>query len=259
MIIKHTLILALMALGTAFTSFAEEAASEEPRLLAFERSTESTTEQIFLIIDGDFVSGTQFGESEAGIAYGRLFGNVREDGVLHVTFNYEIEGAPGSVEQLMKLEDGQLTLATGELEEHGPNQQSLKDPEGATYSTALKQVPISLPAPESDEEKAVLTPVAAGISELTGVKCDLSEGRLRVAGDWAIFQGYLTTLDDNKPSDPEMAVNVAEREIQVQVKKDGGTWKVVRSVFASPVGSFDYEFTDENIPPWQIFESLDLY
>jgi len=261
MITKDTFILALAALatfGNALSLFAQETAAE-PRLLAFEKKSENTEDQIFLIIDGDLVSGTQFGSSEAGTAYGKLFGKVREDGLLHVTFNYDIEGQPGSVEQLMKLEEGRLTLAEGELEEHGPNQMSLKDPSGVTFTRPLEKAPLSLPEPDSEEGKAALTPVDAAVSELTGVKCDLSGGRLRVAGDWAIYQGYLSAIDDKVPSDPEMAVNIAEREIQVQLKKDGAAWKVVRSIFASPLGSFDYEITDDTLPPWQIFESLDNY
>ncbi len=252
------LALALATLGIAFGTFAQENSGQH-RLLAFEKKSENTEDQIFLIIDGDFVSGTQFGSSEAGSAYGKLFGKVREDGLLHVTFNYEIEGQPGSVEQLMKLEEGRLTLAVGELEEHGPSQMSLKDPSGVTFTMPFEQAPLSLPEPDSDEGKAVLTPVDAAVSELTGVKCDLSDGRLRVAGDWAIYQGYLSAIEDKVPSDPEMAVNVAEREIQVQLKKDGADWKVVRSIFASATGSFDYEVTDDTLPPWQIFESLDNY
>lgn len=255
---KHSLILALAVFGSTFCGFAEEA-SDEPKVLAFEQKTEDSDDQIFLIIDGEDVSGTQFGDSEAGSAYGTLFGKVRKDGVLHVTFNYDIDGQPGSTEQLMKLEEGRLTLAVGDLEEHGPNQMTLKDPGSAAFTKILKQVPHSLPEAGSDEEKALLTPVEAAVSKLTGVKCDLSEGRLRVGGDWAIYQGYLSALDDKVPGDPEMAVNLAEREIQVQLKKDGESWKVVRSIFASPEGSFDYEVNDDDLPPWQIFESLDNY
>ncbi len=252
--IKTALITTLAVFGTAITSFAQDA-EPEAKYLAFEKKTDTSEEQLYLIIDGEFVRGTLSEGSNEGTAFGRVFGKVREDGVLHLTYNYTIEDQPGSEEQLMKLGKGEITIAEGELAEHGPNQNVLKDPKGVKFTKVLKQVPISLPKPESPEAEAVHKPVEAVVSKLTGVKCDTKGGFVRVAGDWALYQGYIAVLDEKIPADPEIAKKVAECEFQAQLKKDGNGWKVVRSIFASQIGSFDYEdISEENMAPWQLLE-----
>lgn len=255
---KPTLIIALAALGTSLSSFAQDA-EPEAKILAFEKKTGNSEEQLYLIIEGEFVRGTQYAGSNEGSAFGRIFGKVREDGVLHVTYNYDVEGQPGSEEQLMKLGKGEINIAEGELDEHGPNQNTLKDPKNVKFTKVFKQVPISLPKPDSAEAAAVLKPVDAAISKLTGVKSDLSGGQVRVAGDWALFQGYVAPPEDKKPSDPEIATKVAEREFQAQLKKDGKGWKIVRSIFASEGGSFDYEDSSDETAPWQLLDDGEVH
>lgn len=254
MAIKSALITSLVVLGTAFAVFSQDTAPDA-RYLAFEKKTADDEEQLYLIIDGEFVRGTQCSSSEAGTAYGRVFGKVREDGVLHLTYNYTIEDQPGSEEQLMKLGEGQITIAQGELDEHGPGQMTLKDPKNVQFTKVLKQVPLSRPKPDSVEAKAVFKPVEAVVNKLTGVQCDTTGGFVRVAGDWALYQGHITIPGEKKPADPEIAKKLAEREFQAQLKKGGKGWEVVRSVFASEGGSFDYEdISEENSAPWQLIE-----
>jgi len=172
-----------------------------PKILASEKKTGESEEQLYRVIEGEFISGTQFAGSDAGSAFGRIFGKVREDGVLHVTFNYEIEGQPGSEEQLMKLGKGEITVAEGELTEHGPNQNVLKEPKGVKFTKVFKQVPLSEPKTDTKEAAAVIEPVDAVITKLAGMKCDLSGGLVRIAGDWALFQGFIVTPEDKKPAD----------------------------------------------------------
>jgi hypothetical protein len=172
-----------------------------PKILASEKKTGESEEQLCRVIEGEFISGTQFAGSDAGSAFGRIFGKVREDGVLHVTFNYEIEGQPGSEEQLMKLGKGEITVAEGELTEHGPNQNVLKEPKGVKFTKVFKQVPLSEPKTDTKEAAAVIEPADAVITKLAGMKCDLSGGLVRIAGDWALFQGFIVTPEDKKPAD----------------------------------------------------------
>ena len=254
--LKHTLITTIAVFGTAFTSFAQDAT--EPKILAFEKKTKDSEDQLYVVIEGDFISGTQFAGSEAGTAFGRIFGKVREDGVLHLTFNYEIEGQPGSEEQLMKLGKGEITVAMGELTVHGPNQLVLKDPKGVKFTRVLKQVPLSEPKMESKEAAAVLEPVDAIITKLAGMKCDLSSGVVRIAGDWALYQGFISTPEDKKPADPQIATKIAQLQFQAQLKKDDKGWKVLRSAFeSSPGGGYEFpENSDDSQAPWQLFEGI---
>lgn len=74
-----------------------------------------------LWVDSGAVGGSEFsGVPEKDSAYGSITGNVREDGLLHVTFNYTIEGNRQSEEQLLKIDGNKLIVGEGELEEHGP-------------------------------------------------------------------------------------------------------------------------------------------
>lgn len=231
-----------------------------PKILASEKKTGESEEQLCRVIEGEFISGTQFAGSDAGSAFGRIFGKVREDGVLHVTFNYEIEGQPGSEEQLMKLGKGEITVAEGELTEHGPNQNVLKEPKGVKFTKVFKQVPLSEPKTDTKEAAAVIEPADAVITKLAGMKCDLSGGLVRIAGDWALFQGFIVTPEDKKPADAEIGDKIAQFQFQAQLKKDGTGWKVLRSAFESAGG--DYEFpddSDDSTVPWQLFEGIDGY
>jgi hypothetical protein len=95
-----------------------------------------------LWVDSGAVGGSEFsGAPEKDSAYGSITGNLREDGLLHVTFNYTIEGNRQSEEQLLKIDGNKLIVGKGELEEHGPGQLVLKNPKSVKFDgKALTEV-----------------------------------------------------------------------------------------------------------------------
>ncbi len=255
MTIKYSLITALSALGAAFSAFAQDAAPES-KVLAFELKKADAEEQIYLIIEGEFLRGTQGSSAESGSAYGKLFGQIREDGVLHVTYNYVIENQIGSKEELFKIAGDKLTVAVGELETHGPNQMVLKDPKKVKFSKVFKQVPLTIPEPDSAESKAVTKVLQGPLAKEAGVPVTLN-GIVRIAGNWAFFEGMVTPEEGKTPKDEAVATKLAEREFQAFLKKDDkGGWKVLRSTFAGPAGYFEYEDESETAP-WQLTENPD--
>ena len=250
-----TLMIAFTVLGFAFS-----AAAQDAKILCFEKKTGDDAEQLYLVIESHIVRGTRSSSSEAASAYGKIFGNVREkDGILHVTYNYEIDGyQPGSEEQLMKLGKGSIAIAEGELEEHGPGQLVLKNPKAAKFTKVFKQVPLSSVEPNSPDGKAIVKAVDGVLSDSLGFSPGAYEnGFFRVAGDWALFQGYLTLPGNKKLTKPDLAAQFAEREFQAQLKKDSkGVWKVIRHGFAMPDGAFDCTHLDDAPAPWQLMESM---
>lgn len=245
--------LALAILCTASCGLAQETS----RVLCFEKDTKDQEHHVFLIIEFHRVRGTQSSGDENASADGRLWGIVREDGVLHLTYHYTIEDQPGSEEQLMKVEKGRLLIGEGELEEHGPGQLVLKSPGDVKFTKALKQVPLTFPALESAEGKPVIEAVDEAVKELTGISPGYDGGEIRMAGSWAIYQGFLKpAADQKKPADPEMAANVEQREFQAMLKKNArGRWKVLSSAFANDAGLFDQFPSDEGPMPWQLREN----
>ena len=242
----------------ALTAFVFSAAAQDAKVLCFEKKTGDSEEQLYLVIEGYMVRGTRSNASEAASTYGKIFGNVREkDGILHVTYHYEIDGhQPGSEEQLMKLGKGSIAIAEGELEEHGPGQLVLKNPKAAKFTKVFKQVPLRDAEAGSPEAKAIVKTVDGVLSDSVGFSPGYGNGFFRLAGDWALFQGFLTMPDDKKAAHPALAAQFAEREFQAQLKKDSkGVWKVIRHGFAMPDGSFDYTHLDDAPSPWQLVES----
>lgn len=249
-----TLLITLTVFGFAFSAVAQDA-----KILCFEKKSGDSEEQLYLVIEGYMVRGTRASASEAASAYGKIFGNVREkDGILHVTYHYEIDGdQPGSEEQLMKLGKGSIALADGELEEHGPGQLVLKNPKAAKFTKVFKQVPLRDVEAGSPEAKAIVKAVDGVLSDSVGFSPGYENGFFRLAGDWALFQGFLTLPDGKKAAHPALAAQFAEREFQAQLRKDGkGMWKVIRHGFALPDGSFDYTHLNDAPAPWQLAESM---
>lgn len=234
----------------------------EIRELCFESVTPESEDRLYLFISEGYISGTQSGMSEAGTAYGKIMGTIREDGLLHITFNYEIEGTPGSEEQLMKLaqDETQVTLAQGELEERGPGQMVLKDPKAAageaSFTKVLKRVPLITPKPDSEEFVAIRKAVEGIASQLAGVKADGSNGEIRIADGKALYQGFFHVEEGEVPRNAAMATKIQENEIQAQLQKEGSGWKVVRHSFEQGAHGFIYDDGLDFELPWQLFEAF---
>ena len=244
----------------ALLSFTFSAMAQDAKVLCFEKKTAESEEQLYLVIEGYMVRGTASSSSEGGSAEGRIFGNVREaDGVLHITYNYLIDGhEPGSEEQLMKLGKGSIAIAEGELEERGPGQLVLKNPKAAKFTKVFKQVPLSFIEADAPEAKAIAKAVGGVLSDSIGFSpAGYENGFFRLAGDWALFQGYLTVPEGIKP-DPAMVGQLQNQEFQAQLKKDSkGVWQVIRHGFALPDGiHFDHTIIEDAPAPWQLMESM---
>lgn len=226
----------------------------QSKILCFEKNSDDAVEQIYLVIDGEFISGSQYSSAESGTAYGKLSGKIREDGVIQATYSYDIENQPGSHEQLFKIEGDKLLEGVGELKEHGPNQMVLKDPNAVEFTKVFNQVPLSIPAPDSAEAKSVTGALQGPLAEEAGVPVQF-DGIVRTAADWAYFEGMVSPADGETPKDKEIATKLSERKFQAFLKKtDKGDWMVLRSAFAVPEGYFEYQDEGE-AAPWQLTEN----
>lgn len=247
---KTSFLTTLILMSTSLGAFAQT------QTLYFEHKSAEDETEVSLYVEGGFVSGTEYsGVPEKDSAYGEISGVVRKDGLLHVTFNYTIEGSKQSEEQILKIDGDKLYIGEGELEERGPGQIVLKDREKVKFTQALKQLPLSEPEVDSPEGKAITKILQGPVAKLTGVPV-VFEGMVRVSGPWALFVGTVTAVEGKTPKDEEMATKMAERQFQAFLKQDDkGAWKVLRSAFASADGYFEYEGESEDAP-WQLMEGL---
>ena len=225
----------------------------------FEHKSKGTEIHITLTVDGESVNGLQFSgsdEPETHGAYGPISGNVRKDGLLHVTYNYEIEGNRQSEEQLLKLDGNKLYLGDGELEERGPGQMVLKDPKSVTFEKAFKEIEVKDAEAQSDEGKAVIQVLQAPVDKLIGAPVVLS-GMVRTSGNWARYYGSVSLEEGKKAKDEKTARALEVATLRAYFKKDEkGGWKLVRYLFENtidlepPTEGQDFE-TDT---PWVLEE-----
>ncbi len=248
---KVLLLTTLTLLITSLGAFAQA------QTIYFERKSAENETKVSLFIDEEFVSGNEFtGVPETDdIAYGEITGKVRKDGLLHVTFNYMIEGSQQSEEQILKLDGDKLFIGEGELEERGPGQMVLKDRETVKFTKALQKLPLTEPALDSPEAKAVTKALQGPAAKLTGVPVTF-EGLVRISDEWAVFMGS-ATAEGKKPKDSKMADKMDQRAFRAFLKKDAkGGWKVLCADFANQDGYFEFEGEFENAP-WQLTDGLD--
>lgn len=232
----------------------------------FQLITPATNDQpqyedsVALWISGESAGGTRFnGAPEVHGAYGNLTAAVRPDGIIHATWNYEIEGSQQSEEQLMKLDGDTLYLGNGELEEHGPGQMVLKDPGKVVFEKALKEVTVSEPALDSKEAAPVLGVIKETVSRLAGTPVTL-DGALRLTGGWVRFVGFIATPDGAEPKNEAFASRLGD-EFQIQLKLDGEKgWKLIRHGFRNSEGFYEIEEATEDFEtaPWPLEEELFL-
>jgi len=119
MILKSIFRIAMVVLGASFAAFAQDA-DPDFKCLAFEKNTTEYKNRLYLVISGDSIGGNQ-------------------------SLEYDDGAEPGAVEQLMKLGKGEIAITEGELEEHGPNQKTLKDPKNVPF-TKIFQTGATQPA-----------------------------------------------------------------------------------------------------------------
>lgn len=214
-------------------------------------------ESISLFVSEDYAGGTEFaGSAETHSAYGNLTAVVRPDGIIHATWNYEIEGSEQSEEQLLKLDGDTLYLGEGELEERGPGQMVLKDPAAVVFEKALKEVAMSeLPA-NAEEAAASVAALKAEIAKLAGGAVEL-DGMLRETQGWVRFLGYLAPAEGATLQNAEFAGRFPN-EFQIQVKKDGDQWKLIRHGFRGAEGYFELTEASEEYEsaPWPLEEEM---
>lgn len=230
----------------------------QSQTLYFEHKTSKEEILVTLNVEEGNVNGTEYNgvPQTDDITGGQITGNVQENRLLHVTFNYIVEGYRGSEEQLLKLDGDKLFIGEGELEERGPGQMVLKDREKVKFTQALKHLPLSEPALDTPEAKAITQLLQEPVAKLAGVPVTF-DGLVRISGDWALYIGPVTTAEGKQPKDEEIAKKLSERQFQAILKKDAkGGWKVLRSAFANVDGYFDYEGEYENAP-WQLTDGLE--
>lgn len=215
-------------------------------------------DSVSLWVSGESAGGTRFsGGAEVHSAFGSLLAEVRPDGIIHATWNYEIEGSQQSEEQLMKLDGDTLYLGTGELEEHGPGQMVLKDPGTVAFEVALKEVEVREPALDSEEAEPVAGFLKQTVSKLAGAPVSL-DGSLRLTGGWARFVGFVTTADGAEATNEAFASRMGD-EFQIQLKQDGEKgWTLIRHGFRNAEGFYEIEEATEDFEtaPWPLEEEL---
>jgi hypothetical protein len=223
-----------------------------------EKDEPAYEESIALWVSGEYAGGTQFAGSEGThSAYGNLTAVVRPDGIIHATWNYDIEGSQQSEEQLLKLDGDSLYLGEGELEERGPGQMVLKDPAKVVFEKALKEIKMSEPAIDSQEAAPVVVAIKEAVSKLAGAPVEL-EGGLRLTQGWVRFLGFVNAAEGTAPKNETFAA-MMENEFQIQLKKDGDKgWKLIRHGFRGPEGYFEIEEASEEFEsaPWPIEEEF---
>lgn len=242
------LILALTALSLPVL------AQTAPRF--FEHKSKNAEIRISIIVEGDSVTGTQTngsGEVETHGAMGTMTGNAK-DGVLHVTYNYEIEGNRQSEEQLLKLDGNQLILAEGELEEHGPGQMVLKEPKKVKFATVLKEVTLKEFAHDTINAKPVMPTIDEALAKFVGAPVKL-DGTLRMTRGWVRFTGSVSVAEGQKPKNAAIATQLEQAMVRAYLKSDGkGGWTMVRYEFEgvdgldAPSEGQDYE----SQAPWPL-------
>ena len=215
-------------------------------------------ESIALWVSGEYVGGSQFAGSEGtDSAYGNLVAVVRPDGIIHATWNYDIEGSEQSEEQLLKLDGDTLYLGEGELEERGPGQMVLKDPAKVVFEKALKEIKMSEPAIDSEEAAPIVTALKEAVAKLAGAPVEL-EGGLRLTQGWVRFLGFVKPAEGAEVKNENFAGNL-DNEFQIQLKKDGDKgWKLIRHGFRGAEGYFEIEEASEDFEaaPWPLEEEI---
>jgi len=227
----------------------------EPQTLFFAKETAEDTTRITLYIDGDDVTGTQSWQpkEEAHGAHGTLSGILTGGGIIQVLYEYTIEGAEQSEEQVLKLEGDKLYIGEGELTEAADGRLNLKEPNKVGFQKYLTRVPVKEPKIGSPERKAIMDAMRAPVSAEIG-KAVTFTGNVRATGGWARFQGNVAPADGRKPANEDAAFSL-ELDFYALLKQDKeGTWKVLHSGFAGDIGV--REEAREKYPkaPWVLFE-----
>lgn len=215
-------------------------------------------ESIALWVSGEAAGGTQFAGSEGThSAYGNLVAVVRPDGIIHATWNYDIEGSEQSEEQLLKLDGDTLYIGEGELEERGPGQMVLKDPAKVVFEKALKEIKMSELAIDSEEAAPLVAAVKEAVAKLAGAPVTL-EGTLRLTQGWVRFVGFVKPAEGAEVKDETFAGSLGD-EFQILLKQDAEKkWKLVRHGFRGPDGYFELQEASEEYEsaPWPLEEEL---
>lgn len=248
-----TTLAALVLTALSFNSFADSINRY------FKLETKERLVTIALWADSGSVGGSQYnGAPETDSAYGSIMGNVREDGLLHVTFNYSIEGSRQSEEQLIKLDGNKLIIGEGELEERGPGQMVLKDPKSVKFDgEALAEVKLDEFDVQDPKAKPVVSLVTAVLEKSAGVPVTLI-GSVRVSGGWARIVGNVQVPEGKKVENEALAAKFSNQSLQAYLKQDKtGTWKIVRQGFMSDDGSIDFGAEEnQEEAPWPIDEDF---
>jgi hypothetical protein len=234
--------------GVRYFQLITPAANDEPQY----------EEAVALWVSGEAAGGTQFnGSAETHSAYGNLTAVVRPDGIIHATWNYDIEGSEQSEEQLLKLDGDTLYIGSGELEERGPGQMVLKDPAKVVFEKALKEVEMSEPAIDSEEAAPLVTAVKEAVSKLAGAPVNL-DGGLRLTQGWVRFLGFISPAEGAEVKNEAFAGSIGD-EFQILLKQDEDKkWKLIRHGFRGAEGYFELEEASEEYEtaPWPLEEEL---
>lgn len=228
----------LILLTFALPAFAQtpepESAPARPLTRYFEHKSQGSEIRISLIVEGDGVHGAQFSgsdEPETHGASGTITGNVKADGILHVTYNYTIEESAQSEEQLLKLDGTTLYLGEGPLEEHGPGQMVLQDPKSVKFEKALKEISVKEFESSKKDGKAITKVLQEPVAKLVGAPV-VFEGTVRVSQQWARFHGSVSVAEGKKAKDEATAKALENGMLRAYMKDDGkGGWKLVRFIF----------------------------
>ncbi len=227
----------------------------------FELKTKGLELHVTLLVDGESVVGTEFsgnGEPDTDAGFGQITGKVRQDGLLHVTYNYHIEGYQQSEEQLLRLDGRTLYIGEGELEEHGPGQMVLKDPKKVKFERALKEFDVRDFDAASKDASTFTKVLQEPMAKLIGAAVVFS-GTVRVSQKWARYEGGLAVEDGKTAKDAATGKALQSASVRAYFKQDDkGDWKLVRYMFEDapnlevPADGQDYD----SIPPWALDEDM---
>jgi hypothetical protein len=224
-----------------------------PRELFFAKETEGEYTRVHLSIsdDGEVEGSKVWQPDQAHGAAGVLKGKAKGE-LLHLIYEYEIEGSAQSEEMILKLAGDKLLIGQGELVEGGEELMKLKDPGKVVFEEALAKLPVIEFAAGSPERKAVMEAIRGPISKFAGEPVTFT-GKLRSINGWARFSGKASATDGTPPEDEAIAAEMEMDCLAFLKLQADGTWKVMHWGFAGDPMVMDMANEKLTTAPWPLF------
>jgi len=245
---KTILYLMLLSAGLACAA--------EPQTLFFARDTARDSTRIVLQIEGNRVYGSQIWAPTGEIhgSRGILIGALGDRGIIRAVHTFLIEGSTQSEEVIFKLDGPKLFPGRGKLVEGKNGHRKLKDPAKVRFKKSLQQVTVTEPKAGTPERKAIMDAMRGPVTKHAGQPVVFT-GQVMVQGNWARFQGRVTTASGKKPENEKVATDLGRDFFALlKRKKAAAKWKPVYWGFARNLRAREEARAKFPKAPWVLFE-----